>query len=115
MSIFYLVQSSPTMSRFAASRAGQVLAVLGRHSLEVFSAGTLLDLFAKLLFATFGSHWALQIGINVIGLGTLFLLARALDRRKTQRKLEQKQTEQRTERQQAEAAQRGASHPVAAS
>ena len=87
MSIFYLVQSSPLMSRFAASRVGQVLAVLGRHSLEVFSAGTLLDLLAKLLFATFGSHWALQIGINVIGLGTLFLLARALDRRKTQQKL----------------------------
>ena len=86
LAIFYLVQSSPRVSRGAASRAGQVLAVLGRHSLEVFSAGTLLDLFAKLLFATLGSNWVLQIAVNVVGLGTLFLLARALDRRKQQRR-----------------------------
>ena len=82
LAIFYLVQSSPALSRAAASRTGQALAVLGRHSLEVFSAGTLLDLLAKLLFATLGSNWMLQIAVNVIGLSTLFLLARALDRRK---------------------------------
>jgi len=83
MAIFYLVQSSPLMTRFAASPQGQWLAVLGRHSLEVFAAGTLLDMLAKLLFATFGNGWALQIGVNVVGLGTLFGLARALDRRRT--------------------------------
>lgn len=113
LSIFYLVQSSPLMSRFAAGRSGQVLAVLGRHSLEVFSAGTLLDLLAKLLFATFGSHWALQIGINVVGLGTLYLLARELDRRKTLQKQAQRR---RAERQQADARGGTSNHdPVAAS
>ena len=82
LAIFYLVQSSPRLARGAASRAGQVLAVLGRHSLEVFSAGTLLDLLAKLLFATLGSNWMLQVSVNVVGLGGLFLLARGLDGRK---------------------------------
>ena len=86
LAIFYLVQSSPRASRGAATRAGQVLAVLGRHSLEVFSAGTLMDLLARLLFATLGNGWILQVGINVVGLGTLYLLARTLDRRKNLRK-----------------------------
>ncbi len=86
LAIFYLVQSSPRTSRGAATRAGQVLAVIGRHSLEVFSAGTVMDLLARLLFATLGNGWALQIGVNVVGLGTLFVLARALDRRKTRRR-----------------------------
>lgn len=82
LAIFYLVLSSPRLAQGASTRAGQVLAVLGRHSLEVFSAGTLLDLFARLLFATLGSNWMLQVAVNVVGLGTLFLLARSLDRRK---------------------------------
>ncbi len=91
MAIFYLVQSSTLMSRAAATRGGQALAMLGRHSLEVFSAGTVLDMFAKLLFTTFGKEagnndWALQVGVNVIGLSCMFLLARLLDRRKTQRR-----------------------------
>ena len=86
LSIFYLVQSSPRMSRAAASRGGQVLAVLGRHSLEVFAVGTTLDLLAQLLFVTFGNPWLLQIGINVVGLGGLLLLAHWLDRRKTARR-----------------------------
>ena len=109
LAIFYLVQSSPRAARGAAARAGQVLAVLGRHSLEVFSAGTLLDLLAKLLFATLGSGWLLQVAVNVIGLGTLFLLARWLDRRKAQRK--------RAARAQASGEAEGASsgHPIAAS
>ncbi|WP_428391135.1 OpgC family protein [Lichenicoccus sp.] len=86
LSIFYLVQSSARMSRAAASRGGQVLAVLGRHSLEVFAVGTTLDLLAQLLFVTWGNPWLLQIGINVVGLGGLLLLARWLDRRKSARR-----------------------------
>ena len=86
LSIFYLVQSSPRMSRVASSGGGQVLAVLGRHSLEVFAVGTTLDLLAQLLFVTWGSPWLLQIGVNVFGLGGLLLLARWLDRRKTARR-----------------------------
>lgn len=85
LAIFYLVQSSQRTARGAATRAGQVLAVLGRHSLEVFSLGTVLDLLAKLLF-TLRNDWELQIAVNVFGLGALFLLARTLDRRKARQK-----------------------------
>ena len=95
LAIFYLVLSSPRLAQGAGTRVGQVLAVLGRHSLEVFSAGTLLDLLARLLFATMGSNWVLQVAVNVIGLGSLFLLARLLDRRKA--RLRQASRERRQE------------------
>ncbi|WP_422921100.1 OpgC family protein [Rhizosaccharibacter radicis] len=86
LAIFYLVQSSPLAQRVATHRVGQVWAVLGRHSLEIFTAGTVLDLLAKLLFNTYGTGWALQVGVNVVGFGLLYLLARALDSRKNRRR-----------------------------
>ncbi len=82
LAIFYLVQSSRLARTVAASRIGQVLAVYGRHSLEVFSVGTVLDLLARLLMTTYGTGLPMQVAVNVVGLGTLFLMARALDRRK---------------------------------
>ncbi|MCQ8279711.1 OpgC domain-containing protein [Acetobacteraceae bacterium KSS8] len=89
LSIFYLVQSSALMRRFAAVPAGQVLAVFGRHSLEVFSLGTVLDLVGRLAMTTYGTGLLMQIAVNVVGIGTLYLVATALDRRK-QRKKQQK-------------------------
>jgi hypothetical protein len=82
LAIFYLVQSSRFTARASASRFGQVWAVLGRHSLEIFTAGTLLDLLAKLIFNTYGTGWPLQVLVNVIGFGALYALARSLDRRR---------------------------------
>ena len=86
LAIFYLVQSSQTARRLSAGRLGQVLAVFGRHSLEVFSVGTVLDLLFRLLMTTYGSGWPMQIAVNVLGLGTLYGLATALDRRKVRRR-----------------------------
>ncbi len=82
MAIFYLVQSSRLARRLAGGGPGQVLAVFGRHSLEVFSVGTVLDLLARLAMTTYGTGWPMQVAVNVIGLGTLYLMAVALDRRK---------------------------------
>ncbi len=86
LSIFYLVQSSTLMRRFAAAPAGQVLAVFGRHSLEVFSLGTVLDLVGRLAMTTYGTGFPMQIAVNVVGIGTLYLMATALDRRKQRQK-----------------------------
>lgn len=80
MAIFYLVQSSAAARKWAAeSRTGQLLARVGRHSLEIFVVGTVLDLYARLLFSTFGDGWLLQIVVNVAGLSILFALAAWLD------------------------------------
>ncbi|MBE7213214.1 MAG: OpgC domain-containing protein, partial [Gluconacetobacter diazotrophicus] len=86
MAIFYLVQGSRIARYVAEGRAGQVLAVYGRHSLEVFALGTVFDLFGRLLMLTWGDGWLMQGAVNVAGLGLLYLTARELDRRKRRRK-----------------------------
>ncbi|WP_419730712.1 OpgC family protein [Lichenicola sp.] len=86
LAIFYLVLSSRLASTVSAMRVGQVFAVFGRHSLEVFSVGTVLDLLFRLVMTTYGSGWPMQIAVNVLGFGTLYLMATALDRRKQARK-----------------------------
>jgi hypothetical protein len=80
LAIFYLVQSSHGVRGAAEGRIGRVMALFGRHSLEVFSAGTVIDLYARLIFTSFGSGWMLQIAVNVIGFTILWELATVLDR-----------------------------------
>ncbi|MDN7353577.1 OpgC family protein [Acetobacter senegalensis] len=88
MAIFYLVQSSPRARKWAAdSTTGQLLARVGRHSLEIFVVGTLLDLYARLIFNTFGDGWLLQVVVNVTGLSILFALAAWLDNYRIAKKL----------------------------
>jgi hypothetical protein len=83
IAIFYLVQSSEPARQWAAeSWVGQELARVGRSSLEVFVVGTILDLYARLIFSTFGEGWALQVAVNVVGLAILISLASWLDRRR---------------------------------
>lgn len=84
MAILVVVQSSGTASRFSETRGGQALAVLGRHSLEVFSLGTVLDLFARLVMNSFGTGWAIQIAVNVGGLAGVYGVALWLDHHRRQ-------------------------------
>ncbi|GBQ95389.1 hypothetical protein AA23498_2307 [Acetobacter nitrogenifigens DSM 23921 = NBRC 105050] len=86
MAIFYLVQSSSVARTLSHSRLGQALALAGRHSLEIFTAGTVLDLFGRLVFTTFGAGWPLQIVVNGVGLGLLFLVAQFYERRRVRQR-----------------------------
>lgn len=82
LAIFYLVECSSTAAWLSETRIGQVLAVYGRHSLEVFSLGTFFDLLGKLAFTRLGNGWVMQGVVNLIGLGALYALAVWLDNRK---------------------------------
>ena len=53
---------------------------LGRHSLEVFSLGTLLALFGEFAFSSYGDGWLSQLVVNLVGLTAMLALARALER-----------------------------------
>ncbi|CAP54825.1 OpgC family protein [Gluconacetobacter diazotrophicus] len=86
MAIFYLVQSSHATRHMAEGRIGRVMALFGRHSLEVFATGTVIDLYARLVFTTFGAGWWLQIAVNVIGFTILWALATVLDRQRIRQK-----------------------------
>jgi hypothetical protein len=85
LAVVYLVLSSPTFRRLAATPAISWLALCGRHSLEVFALGTLLALVFRLLFETFGASLLLDVLVNVVGIGALVLLAFALEQRKARR------------------------------
>ncbi|MBY4638932.1 OpgC domain-containing protein [Gluconacetobacter entanii] len=80
--LFYLVQSSTLATRWAQGRVGQLMAMFGRHSLEVFTLGTIIDLYGRLVFTSFGVGWGMQVAINVVGFALLWGMTRELDRRR---------------------------------
>ena len=86
LAIFYLVMSSTGARHAARTGVGRALALLGRHSLEVFTLGTFIDLLAKLGFDLLGNGVVMQVAVNATGIGVLFALAAFLDRRKQQRR-----------------------------
>ncbi|PON10097.1 OpgC domain-containing protein, partial [Candidatus Entotheonella serta] len=45
-----------------------------------------LDLYARLIFSTFGEGWGLQVAVNIVGLAVLFWLAAWLDARRTRQR-----------------------------
>jgi hypothetical protein len=54
--------------------------VCGKHSMEVFSLGTLLALVGRLAFRTFDDTWQMQVIVNVAGIGAMVGLALVLER-----------------------------------
>jgi hypothetical protein len=58
----------------------RAIEVCGKHSLEVFSLGTLLGLVGRLAFRTFDDTWQMQVIVNVVGLGAMIGLGLLLER-----------------------------------
>jgi hypothetical protein len=79
MALAFLVFSSARARRIAGWPALWFLAVCGRHSLEVFSLGTILAMLFRLIFASFGVTLVTQLAANGIGLGLMIALAMALE------------------------------------
>lgn len=50
----------------------------------MFSFGTILDLFARLVMNSFGDGWVIQILVNVLGLAGVYGVAVWLDRHRRQ-------------------------------
>jgi hypothetical protein len=79
LALMYLALSSDSFSRLTRSRRFAGLEACGKHSLEIFSLGTLLALTGTLLVTTFGATWQMQLAIDGAGLGTLLAAARVLE------------------------------------
>jgi hypothetical protein len=77
-----LVFSSERLRSLADRPALRYLLVCGRHSLEVFSLGTVLAMIFRLIFNTFGVTLLTQVLANGVGLGLMVGLAMVLERRR---------------------------------
>jgi hypothetical protein len=75
----FLVFSSARLRALAERPALRFLLVCGRHSLEVFSLGTILAMLFRLIFRTFGVTLLTQLVANGIGLGLMIGLAMVLE------------------------------------
>jgi hypothetical protein len=91
LAFIYLALSSANLQRLAA-RANPIVAC-GKHSLEVFTFGTLLALLFRLLFRTFGPSWWLEVLVNLVGIGALLCLAHLLERRRAALKQRERQAQ----------------------
>ena len=89
LALAYLVATSPFLGRLARTPAGEALQSLGRHSLAIFAASSLLSALGQAGFAAWGAGApegvvkALEFGYTLICIGALFTLARYLQWRKT--------------------------------
>ncbi len=79
LALAFLVFSSARLRCVAERPALRFLLVCGRHSLEVFSLGTILAMVFRLIFRTFGVTLTTQLIANVVGLGLMIGLAIVLE------------------------------------
>ncbi len=82
LALFVLLMNISGFAGVAGSRWLRPLDLCGRHSLEVFSLGTMLSLFGHLVFHTFGTSALLQIAVNGGGFAAMIALAAVLEWRK---------------------------------
>ena len=81
LALVLLALSSDWFRRVAEERLLRPLALMGRHSLEVFALGSVLTVFGGLTVRTYGSDWVVQLGVNTIGIGLQIALAVWLSQR----------------------------------
>jgi hypothetical protein len=79
LAVAVIALSSSRFRTLAEGPALKFLLVCGRHSLEVFSLGTILALVCRLVFRTFGLTLLTQVLANGVGLGLMVALAFSLE------------------------------------
>lgn len=79
LALVYVALTSGWLAKAPRFLAGRAFTACGRHSLEVFSLGTLLSLVGRLTFRTWGFSWPMQIAVNGAGLAVLVATGLGLD------------------------------------
>jgi len=80
LALIYLVLSSRRLGAFVRRPAFVALEACGKHSLEVFSLGTLVSLIGQLAMQTFGIGLEMQLAVNGLGFAGMFGVGLALER-----------------------------------
>ncbi len=84
LAMVYLALTSKRLERWSQAWIFTPLLRCGRHSLEIFATGTVLALFGRLAFRTWGEGVTMQIMINVTGFGILLALSYLLEKKPSQ-------------------------------
>lgn len=84
LALVTLALGSEWFRRVAEHKALFFVVACGKHSLEVFSLGTLLAMITRLSFLTFGVNFGTQVLANGLGLGLMIALALVLERLRRQ-------------------------------
>lgn len=79
LAIAYLIVSIPRLSNLFRLRATNPLAILGRHSLPVFVAGTLLAMAGQVARAAYVGSFTFDASLMALGIALQFALAYWLD------------------------------------
>ena len=82
LALAYVLSALPVLKRVAAGPGGAGLAMLGRHSLPVFAAGTLMAYAAQVAKVLAGPSFLLDTAMIAGGIAVLFLVARLQEGRK---------------------------------
>ncbi len=79
LAIAYLIVAIPSLSNLARTSVNNPLAILGKHSLPVFIAGTMLAMVAQVLKTVYGNGMLFDTSLIAAGIALQFLLAYWLD------------------------------------
>jgi hypothetical protein len=80
LAFFYVLMTDPWFDRLVRHPWLRLVEICGRHSLEVFSTGTLFSLIGRLVFRTAGMGLEIQLLVNGAGFASMIGLALLLDR-----------------------------------
>ena len=80
LAFIYVLMCSPWFDRVVRRPWLRFVEICGRHSLEVFSTGTMVSLLGRLTFRTAGTSWQIQLAVNCLGFVAMIGLALLLDR-----------------------------------
>ncbi len=81
MALVYLLLGSRRVLRWSRAAILRPIEACGRHSLSIYSLGSILALLGRLEFGSFGPSIPMQIGVNLAGLAAMLALALYLERR----------------------------------
>ncbi len=79
MALAYLIVAIPSLSNLARTSTDNPLAILGKHSLPVFIAGTLLAMVCQVLKTVYGGSLVFDSSLIAAGIALQFALAYWLD------------------------------------
>ncbi len=88
LALVYVLLGSPRFLAISKHRWLRPLESCGRHSLAVYAMCSIVGLLGRLEFGSFGYGTAMQVGVNLAGVGAMLALGVMLERRKSERRRE---------------------------